>query len=40
MSNEAIAAFSALLADGEGFVERAPDPRNFGDGRYLGAPTL
>lgn len=37
---DAIAAFSDLLAYGEWFVERAPEPTNFTDGQYLNRPTL
>lgn len=36
---EAIGAFSGLLAYAETFVERAPKPRHFVGGHYLGAPT-
>jgi len=36
---DAIGAFSGLLAYAESFVERAPTPRHFTGGHYLGAPT-
>lgn len=37
--DDAIGAFSGLLAYAESFVERAPTPKHFGGGHYLGAPT-
>jgi hypothetical protein len=37
--NAAISAMSSMLLYAERFVEVAPRPRNYGGGRYLGAPT-
>lgn len=34
----AIRCFSSMLQYAEWFVENAPAPCNFGDGRYLGSP--
>ena len=36
---DAIGAFTALLAYAERFVEKAPRPSHFADGAYLAAPT-
>jgi hypothetical protein len=37
--NAATSAMSSMLRYAERFVEVAPRPRNYGGGRYLGAPT-
>jgi hypothetical protein len=36
---DAIGVFTSLLAYAESLVERAPSPKHFAGGQYLGSPT-